>query len=235
MTTVTAASCATPIKGTAYRMVRLDACGNPVTGTNGLAIVSKGFVQVQMEPQYEDGTEFFERTADGSVCVNQKDDPILKRLQLTIDFCEINTTGAAWMMSARELVVSATGQGFALAEGLSSNRFSLELWQQVAGSGACDASGNQRYIYHAFPNCGSAKVGSYTVENDKGTLQIMCETRAGSSTPTIGWLDGPGTLSWLPAGAANMVGGGTGVLDHWMFNLTTTAPPSPSCNPVTLT
>lgn len=233
--TVTAASCATPIKGTVYRMVRLDACGNPVTGTNGLAIVSKGFVQVQMEPQYEDGTEFFERTADGSVCVNQKDDPILKRLQLTIDFCEINTTGASWMMSARELVVSSTGQGFALAEGAMTNRFSLEVWQQVAGSGACDPSGNQRYIYHAFPNCGAAKVGSYTIENDKGTLQIVCETRAGSSSATIGWLDGPGTTSWLPTGAANQVGGGTGSLDHWMFALTTTAPPTSQCNPVILT
>jgi hypothetical protein len=232
----TTANCFTPIKGTAYRMVKLDACGNPVTGASSVQIISKGFVQVQQEPQYEDGTEFFERTADGSVCVNQKDDPVLKRFQLTIDFCEINTTGASWMMSARELVVTNTGYGFAVAEGVPSNRFSLEIWQQVAGSGACDASGAQRYIYHAWPNCGAAKIGNYTVENAKGTLQIMCETRAGSSAATVGWNDGPGTgTSWLPTGTANAVGGGTGALDHWMLALTTTTPPTASCNPVTLT
>lgn len=230
----TTSSCATPIKGTVYRMVKLDACGNPVTGTGSLVIVSKGFIQVQMEPQYEDGTEFFERTADGSVCVNQKDDPVLKRMQLTTDFCEINTVGSSWMMSARELAVTNTGYGFSVAEGLSSNRFSLELWQQVAGAGACDPSGLQRYIYHAFPNCGASKIGSYTVENDRGTLQIICETRA-ASLGTLGWGDGPGSTSWLPPGTANQAGGGAGILDHWMFAITTTPPPVAACDPVALT
>lgn len=231
----TTSSCATPIKGTMYRMVKLDACGNIVTGTDAITIVGKGFIQVQMEPQYEDGTEFFERTADGSICVNQKDDPVLKRLQLTMDFCEVNTTGASWMMSARELVVTNTGYGFAVAEGLSSNRFSLELWQQVAGAGACDPSGLQRYIYHAFPNCGAAKIGSYTVEDDRGTLQIISETRAASTTPVIGWLDGPGSTSYLPPGTANEAGGGVGLLDHWLFSITTVAPPVPACDPQPLT
>lgn len=231
----TTSSCATPIKGTVYRMVKLDTCGNPVTGASSIQIVSKGFVQVQMDPQYEDGTEFFERTADGTPCVNQKDDPVLKRMQLTIDFCEINTTGASWMMSARELAVTNTGYGFAMAEGLSSNRFSLEVWQQVAGAGACTPSGLQQFIYHAWPNCGASKTNGYTVENDKSTLQIVSETRA-ASTATNGWLDGPGTgTSWLPTGTVNQAGGGTGILDHWMWNLTTIAPPVASCNPVTLT
>lgn len=231
----TTASCATAIKGTVYRMVKLDVCGNPVTGASSIVIVSKGFVQVQMDPQYEDGTEFFERTADGTPCVNQKDDPVLKRMQLTIDFCEVNTTGASWMMSARELAVTNTGYGFAVAEGLSSNRFSLEVWQQVAGAGACDPSGLQRYIYHAWPNCGAGKIGGYTVENAKATLQLMSETRA-ASTSTIGWLDGPGTgTSWLPTGAVNQAGGGTGILDHWMWNITTIAPPVAACSPSLLT
>ncbi|WP_425275901.1 hypothetical protein, partial [Streptomyces africanus] len=103
------ASAATAIKGTHARIVRVDACGNPVTGTGSLVVVTKGFVQVQMEPQYEDGEEFFERTADGTPCVNQKDDPVLKRMQLTIDFCEINTTGVAYLASARELTVNGAG------------------------------------------------------------------------------------------------------------------------------
>lgn len=148
------------------RIVRVDTCGIPVTGTGSLVVVTKGFVQVQNEPQYEDGEEFFERTADGTPCVNQKDDPVLKRFQLTIDFCEVNTTAFAYIASARELTVNAagvTGQGFAFAEGQPTNRYSLEVWQKVAGSGACDASGNQRYIYNAWPNLGASKIGSYTI------------------------------------------------------------------------
>lgn len=215
------------------RVVRLDACGIPVTGTGSMVVVSKGFVQVAMEPQYEDGEEFFERTADGTVCVNQKDDPVLKRFQLTIDFCEVNTTMFAFMTSARELTASAagvTGFGFAFAEGQPTNRYSLEVWQKVAGSGACDASGAQQYIYNAWPNVGASKVGSMTIENGRTVLQIISETQPGSTTAVTGWLNGPGTgTNWLPTGET------LGANEHWLWNKTTTAPPSPACNPTTLT
>lgn len=215
------------------RIVRVDTCGIPVTGTGSLVVVTKGFVQVQNEPQYEDGEEFFERTADGTPCVNQKDDPVLKRFQLTIDFCEVNTTAFAYIASARELTVNAagvTGQGFAFAEGQPTNRYSLEVWQKVAGSGACDASGNQRYIYNAWPNLGASKVGSYTIENGRSTFQVVSESQAGSTTATIGWNNGPGSsTSWLPTGES------VGVGEHWLWGVTTTAPPSPACNPTTLT
>lgn len=229
----TVASAATPIKGTHYRIVKLDACGNPVTGTGSLVVVSKGFVQVQMEPQYEDGEEFFERTADGTPCVNQKDDPVLKRMQLQIEFCEINTTGVSYLASARELTANAagvTGMGFAFSEGSPSNRYSLEVWQRVAGSGACDPSGAQRYIYNAWPNVGSSKIGNYNIENGRSTLQVTSETRAASVIPGVGWGAGPGTgTHWLPTGEVAQAS------DHWLWAITTTPPPTPGINPTTLT
>lgn len=215
------------------RVVRVDACGIPVTGSGSLVIVSKGFVQVQNEPQYEDGEEFFERTADGTVCVNQKDDPVLKRFQCTIDFCEVNTTMFSYISSARELTVGAagvTGSGFAIAEGSPTNRYSLEVWQRVAGSGACDASGAQRYIYNAWPNLGASKLGSYTIENGRSTFQVISESQAGSTTAVTGWLNGPGSgTNWLPTSET------LGVGEHWLWNVTTTAPPTAACNPTTLT
>lgn len=229
----TVASAVTPIKGTHYRIVKLDACGNPVTGTGSMVVVSKGFVQVQMEPQYEDGEEFFERTADGTPCVNQKDNPVLKRMQLQIEFCEINTTGLSYLASARELTVNAagvTGVGFAFSEGSPSNRYSLEVWQKVAGSGACDPTGLQRYIYNAWPNVGSSKIGTYTIENGRSTLQVTSETMAASTAATIGWGDGPGSgTSYLPTNEVAQAG------DHWLWAVTTTAPPTPGTNPTTLT
>lgn len=228
------AACATPIKGSMYRVVKLDACGTPVTGASSMVVVSKGFVQVQQDPQYEDGTEFFERTADGTPCVNQMDDPVLKRFQLTVDMCEINQTGAAWMTSMRELTVSgagATGTGFAAGEGLSSNRWSLEVWQQVAGASACDpVTGLQRYIYNAWPNCGSGKLGPYTVALARSTLQVIAQTRSPSMVATGGWGDGPGSgTTWLTTGNPVIA------TDHWLWNITTTPPPTAACNPSVLT
>lgn len=218
-------TCATPIKGTHLRVIALDACGVPVTGTPGLVGVSSGFVSVEMEPDYEDGEEFFERTASGEPCVNQKDDPTLKRFMLTVQWCEINTSLSSYMISATELTTGTptTGTGFGVDEGNPTNRYSLEVWQEVAGAGACDESGNQRYIYHAWPNVGATQLGSYTIENARSTLEFTSETRGAGTN----WLSLVGA-DWLPAGIT------VPTTRHWMYNVTTTPPPDAACDPTTL-
>lgn len=221
--------CAAPIKGTHLRLVKTDDCGIPVTGAASLVIVTKGFVQVEMEPDYEEGEEFFERNADGEACVNQKDKPTLKRLGLTVNFCDVDPVAASLVLSARLLDTAAipvTGTGFAVAEGEPDNRFSMEVWQRVAGSGACDASGQQRYIYNAWPNVGNTMLNTYTIENARSTLSFTAETQAASTL----WGNGPGTgASWLPVGEA------VEDLEHWLWNITTTALPTPACGPLALT
>lgn len=226
-----AGTCATPIKGSMLRLVKIDVCGVPVTGTSSIVVTTKGFVQVVMAPQYEDGEEFFERTADGTACVNQKDDAVLKRMQLTVDFCEVDPIAVAMVSSARlvdAISPTVTGTGFAVSEGVASNRFSMEIWQQVAGSGACDATGAQRYIYHAWPNVGAVQFQDYTIENGRSTLSFQAETK-GAATQ---WARGPGTATkWLPAGTFT----GLTALEHWVWNITTTAPPTALCGSSTLT
>lgn len=222
------AICAAPIKGSHLRVVRVDDCGVPVTGSGALTIVTKGFVQVVMEPDYEDGEEFVERNADGELCVNQKDRPSLKRFGLTVDWCEVDPVLAAYVMSARLLDTASpavTGTGWAMSEGEPDNKFSMEVWQRVAGSGACDASGVQRYIYNAWPHVGNVQVGSYTIENARSTLQFISETFAASTV----WGNGPGTATWMPVGTTVQS------TEHWIWNITTTPPPTPVCGPTTLT
>lgn len=223
------AICAAPIKGTHIRIVKVDICGNPVTGASSLVVTSKGFVQVVSDPDYEDGEEFFERNADGDACVNQKDAPTLKRFGLTVDLCSVDPVMAAYVLSARLLDTTGsptTGTGWAMSEGTPSNRFSLEVWQRVAGSGACDPSGVQRYIYNAWAHVGNTKIGSYTIENGRSTLQFVGETFGAGTT----WGNGPGNgTSWLPTGVT------LGPTEHWAWNITTNAPPTEVCGPTTLT
>jgi len=220
-------TCATPIKGTHLRVVALDTCGVPVTGASGLVVVSSGFIQSAMEPQYEDGTEFFQRNAAGDACVNQKDNSTLKRMQITVDWCEVNVLLAAFVLDAQTLGAGSpvTGTGFAVGEGNAENRFSMEVWQEVAGAGACDATGAQRYIYTAFPNVGNVQLGTYTVENDRSTFQFIAETRG----PSTNWLDLVGA-SWVPVGTVLE----TDKPKHWIWNVTTTPPPASACDSTTL-
>lgn len=217
--------CASPIKGTALRIVQLDACGVPTTGSS-LVVVSAGFIKVEMEPQYEDGQEFTQRNAAGDLCVNEKDAPTLKRLGLTIDFCNVDPNVPTLVAGTRLITTSpgATGSGFALAEGTPGAHFSLEVWQRVAGSGACDASGLPYYIYNAWPHVKNGKLGNYSIENGSSTLQLVAETAA----PSLTWGNGPGNgTSWLP--------GSVQALEHWLWNISTGAPPTDACGTSTLT
>ena len=216
--------CAAPIKGTHLRLIKEDTCGVPVTGASAAAFVSKSFVQVAMEPQYEDGEEFFQRTADGAVCVNEIDPATLKRLTLTIDFCQVDPEMTATILGGRVITLGApavTGAGFTLLEGSSAARFSLEVWQRVAGSGACDPSGAQRYVYNVFPHIGNSRIGNYTIANGVTQLQVVADTFA----PSTLWGDGPGTVSWLAP--TNIAAG-----EHWAWGITTIAPPTDACGKV---
>ncbi|HEU5108613.1 MAG TPA: hypothetical protein VFT95_08665 [Micromonosporaceae bacterium] len=205
-----------PIKGRILRVIQLNECGVPVTGTSGGVVTVTGFTQVQSSAQYEDGEEYIVKTADAALCVNERDASILKRFEITTTLCSIDpglvakTVSPARLLTASE---SPTGTGFAVAEGLSTAHFSLEVWQRVAGSGACDASGTQRYVYNAWPHLYDAKIGDYSIANEPSSLEFTAQSKAVSTLWTAG-------NPWLGSGAVSVV------QDHWFQNLTTTAPPT---------
>jgi hypothetical protein len=215
----TSTRCYTPIKGRVMRVVALDTCGNPVTGTGSAQITLSGFTKVDSKAQYEDGDEYIVKTADAALCVNERDASILKRFEVTADLCSIDPGLVANVVSPARLLTyseSPTGTGFALAEGLSTAHFSLEVWQRVSGSGACDPSGAQRYVYNAWPHLYDAKIGDYSIAASPSQLQFTAQSKAVSTLWTVG-------NSWLGAGAVSVV------QDHWFQNLTTAAPPTAAC------
>lgn len=220
------AVCEAPIKGSHLRVILLDPCGVPVTGTGSRVFVSKSFTQVGSEAQLEDGEEFFVRNADGEACINQQDPPTHKRTQLTIDFCAVDPVLVATVLGGRVLNVGSplvTGAGFALKRGTPLGHFALEVWQRVAGAGACDPSGVQRFVYNLWPHIGNARVGGYTIGNAASTLQVIADTFAPS--PLFG--DGPGSSSWLAPEVVQPD-------DDWLWDITTTPPPTPYCGPLVL-
>lgn len=214
--------CVTPIRGRMMRVVKLDTCGNPVTGGSSSMVISKGFISVKATPQYEDGTEFMTKAADGSLCVNQKDAGSLKRVQLDIMLCVMDPDLIALFAGsqARSLVTSSTGTGLAFSTAQALGNTSLELWQDVSGRNACDSQGNPQYVYWAFPNVVNTQVQDWTIEN--GALQYHFQSETQAVGPRWGTGTGWGTF-WLPASPGLQTG------EHYAYNVTTNAPPSATC------
>ena len=64
---------------------------------------------------------------------------------------------------------------------------------------------------------------AYTIEHGRSALEFTAETRGAAATwdTLVGY-------DWLPAGES------VDTDEHWVWNVTTTAPPTVACDPTTL-
>lgn len=217
--------CVSAIKGTVMRLVKVDTCGIPVTGAESAVVVTDGFISIAPSPQYEEGEVYQQRNANGRFCINEKGEPELSRVQLTTQMCVLDPDAFVLVTGERLLTTGtpATGTGVAGGTGLVTARFSMETWQKVTGAGRCNAQGQQQYVYWAWPNVGHAMVQDYSIENGPLTMSFVSETEDASTL----WGDGPGSAGpWI----SSPVQAG----DHWLFNITSTPPPTASCGAVLL-
>lgn len=219
-----AATCVTPIKASVIRLIKLDSCGVPVTGASSSVVTFNGFVSVAVTPDYEEGQEFIQKRADGSLCVSDKDPNELKRVSLDVEVCTLDPDLQVIASGERLLTdgAPATGTGVAYGEGQLTARFSLELWQPIAGANACSPGGVQQYVYWLFGNVGNTMIGDFTFENDVFTYSFSAETKRWSTL----WPLRIGSLA---------TGLGTNTLlsdEHFLWNITTTPPPTAGCGAV---
>lgn len=215
------ALCAAPIQGTRLRIARLDACGVPVTGAGGL-VVTNGFVQVAISQQYEDGTEYQQRNAAGDFCVNEVGPDQFKRVDLDIQMCAIDPDVVGLITGVPVIVTGApaTGTGFWVTEGTVTQRFSLEVWQNISGQ-ACVGSSPQ-YAYWAFPNLGAGKFNDFTIENDVLEWTLSAKSKGAAA----GWGGGPTAIDWISA---------VPTAAHFGFNIASlTLPAVTGCGATTL-
>lgn len=213
MATIT--QCYKPIKGIVARVIQLDSCGIPVTGSS--MIVQSGFIQATSDPQYDTGDRKIVRTADDSLCVNEKSADLLTNFEVAVEFCVIDPGLISRTISPARLLTSSsspTGTGFAMAEGAATSHWSLEIWQRVSGNTNC---ATPLYVYNAWPHMANGKLGgSYVISGDPSSLTVTGDSLAANTLWTAG-------SPWLGSGAITVVP------DHWFQNVTTVTPPTSFC------
>jgi hypothetical protein len=224
------AFCASAIQARVMRMIKLDVCGNPVTGASSAVVVTDGFVSIEPSPQYLDGEEHQQRKANGALCLYAKDPSELTRVDLAIKWCVMDPDAIVIVTGERLLSTTATGTGVAFGEGQLTAHFSLEVWQPVVGAGACTASGLPQFIYWAFPNVTNTKVQQFTFENAPLQFATSSETQAAG----LLWGDGPGSAGpWAPLTSGAVFDNSQ--REHFLWNITSVAPPTSTCGAVLLT
>lgn len=221
-------TCVSLIKACRVRLVRLDECGVPVVG-NKSVISASGFVSVSASADIETGEEFLQKNACGELCINEKDCDVLKRYNLTIQWCLFDPD-AVEIVTGQRLLLDAAGdaKGIAVGEALQCDGgYSLEMWQKVAGQAACDPGNTTpNWMWWAWPYVTGGQMGDLTFENGAFLFETTGYTKPILRDNQFGPDNrGPlvGGAQPLPASAPLMNG------EHMGNYLTDLAPPEVSC------
>lgn len=222
--------CYTPLKVPRVRITKLDACGAVVTGSCS-QVVTDGIISIQMAKNYEDRQEFFVKNGDGQFCVKETTPPILKWINMTYTFCNVDPDIVS-LISGEPLYTSddaaATKIGYSTEEGSVNNvNFGFEGWTRLNSSSAT-CTGGVEYGYVLIPWNIEGVIGDITYENGVANFVVTSRTKAGSlwgvGPYNVDKSDASGTLD-DPIPMLTPIG----PLQHHRMFITRLAPPAASC------
>jgi hypothetical protein len=224
-----ASRCFTPFKVAAVRVTLLDSCGQP-SDAECSAVSSTGIITIEQTANYEERQEFFVKNADGKFCVQRTDPPILKWLDMTYTFCDVDPelvnflTGQGLIMSDADEPV-AIGNSWRTNDSFTVN-YAFEGWTRVAAQPDCDDG--ELYGYVIFPWNVEGTMSDVTYENGAANFVVTARTQVGS-----GW--GVGPYNVIASEAAATLGDPLPLLtaieddEHRRMFTTFLAPPSGQC------
>lgn len=225
-----ASECYTVFRVPAVRVTQLDSCGTPVDSACA-QVVSSGLISVAQSPEYEARQDYFTLNADAQPCITDTAPPILKWINLTITFCQVDPQLYS-MVSGEPLVLddaetpNAIGWDTAVGS-VNDVNFGFETWSRIGGSTAC-TDGLPNFGYFLLPWVTEGVIGDVTLQNGAATFTVTGRTNAGSP-----WGTGPynvlinqsGTNQGFPGPMLTSIGAQT----HRRIFLTQLAPPTAAC------
>lgn len=164
---------AASVQGVAIRVTRLDASGNLLNGA-GDSYTTSAFLRASFTPEYEEGDEIVEKSADGTVCVSYKAPDTLKRITMEIAICEPDPELTA-LMSGGLLLRKNFGSyaspdnksvGWAapsVGDDPSGNGVAIEVWSFAVKDGK--RATTLPYFYWVFPYAKLRQSGDRVIEN----------------------------------------------------------------------
>jgi hypothetical protein len=187
---------AASVQGVALRVTRLDAAGNLLNGP-GDSYTTTAFLRASFTPEYEEGDEIVEKSADGTICVSYKAPDTLKRITMEIAICEPDPELTALMSGGLLLrknfgtFASPTNQSIgwsapAVGDDPAGNGVSIEVWSFAVKDGKRAAT--LPYFYWVFPYAKLRQSGDRVIEN--GLLANTFEGYGLGNTAFAAGLDG---------------------------------------------
>lgn len=181
-----------PSPSTCFSVLRLpmirvtseNSCGTVNTGT-GVQITSSGLISVAMAVNQEDRQDYFTLNADAQPCVTNTAPPILKWIDLTITFCNVDPR-LINLISGEPLVVDDSTTPVAIGwdtsvGSVNTVNFGFEGWSRIGGTSSACGGTTTPYGYFLLPWVTEGVVGDITLENGVANFTVTARTQAGGN------------------------------------------------------
>jgi hypothetical protein len=160
---------AASIQGVSIRVTRLDAAGNLLNGA-GDSYTTSAFMRVSFTPEYEEGDEITEKSANGTVCVTYKAPDTLKRITMELAICEPDSelsqllSGGLLLRKTVDGVVKSVGWAApGVGDDPAGNGVAIEAWSHAVKDGK--RASVLPYFHWVFPYAKLRQSGDRVIEN----------------------------------------------------------------------
>jgi hypothetical protein len=164
---------AASVQGVAIRVTRLDASGNLLTN-DGDSYTTSAFLRASFTPEYEEGDEIVEKSADGTICVSYKAPDTLKRITMELAICEPDPeltsllSGGLLLRKNFGTLNTPDNQSVgwaapAVGDNPAGNGVALEVWSFAVKDGK--RATTNPYFYWVFPYVKLRQSGDRVIEN----------------------------------------------------------------------
>jgi hypothetical protein len=164
---------AASVQGVAIRVTRLDASGNLLTA-DGDSYTTSAFLRASFTPEYEEGDEIVEKSADGTICVSYKAPDTLKRITMELAICEPDPeltsllSGGLLLRKNFGTLNTPDNQSVgwaapAVGDNPAGNGVALEVWSFAVKDGK--RATTNPYFYWVFPYVKLRQSGDRVIEN----------------------------------------------------------------------
>lgn len=164
---------AASIQGVSIRVTRLDAAGN-LLNNDGDSYTTSAFMRMSFTPEYEEGDEITEKSADGTICVSYKAPNTFKRITMELAICEPDPeltqliSGGLLLRKNLGTFASPDRQSIgwsspAVGDDPSGFGVAIECWSFAVSDGRRAAT--RPYFHWVFPYAKLRQSGDRVIEN----------------------------------------------------------------------
>jgi hypothetical protein len=195
---------AASIQGVSIRVTRLDSAGNLLNGP-GDSYTTSAFMRISFTPEYEEGDEITEKSANGSVCVTFKSPDTLKRITMELAICEpdaeLTSLVSGGLLLRKNLGTFASPDNKsigwaapAVGDDPAGNGVAIEAWSWAVKDGK--RASTLPYFHWVFPYAKLRQSGDRVIENG-----MLATTFEGYGLGNVNFGDGPDQRWEFPVAA----------------------------------